>query len=294
MGKAESIRTVFRELNYLTGRPWGAYYLLLELKDLSTIRQILRTVTSIRGSSVVVWRRDMNSTSRRWKSGEIHTMTSDPDIRPLLIAGGLSARMGTAKHLLPCPDGRPLYQHTLQHLHVVCPSAETLYISLRDKSQLSSLSLDSSTLASARIQPLYDAASTGQGDSPVTVSNGPAAGLLAAYNFSPTTTWLVAGCDYPLLTTSALQQLVDEYDPPVTCFSNAEGWCEPLLAIWSPLALEKLLVNARQGRSGPNSVIRSIGGKVIRPKDERWIRGANTREEWDMAMEIARDVVSVE
>lgn len=216
-------------------------------------------------------------------------VSAPDDIRPLLIAGGLSSRMGTAKHLLPCIDGRPLYQHTLEHLHGACPSVETLYMSLRDESQLPSLALDNLILASARIQPLYDSASDiSHAGSSSTVSAGPAAGLLAAYAFSPTTTWVVAGCDYPLLTTSALQQLIQEYAPPVTCFSNAEGWCEPLLAIWSPVALKHLKDNVIQGRLGPSTVIRNIGGKVVRPKDESWVLGANTRAEWDKAMETAK------
>ena len=211
------------------------------------------------------------------------------DIRPLLIAGGRSTRMGTAKHLLPWIDGRPLYQHTVEQLHGACPSSDTIYISLRDEEQLQALELNSSSLDLTLIQPIYD--STGQSDMaiPTTDSSGPVAGLLAAYTFSPTTTWLVVGCDYPFLTTAALQQLIQEYVPPVTCFSNAEGWREPLLAIWNPAALQQLQENVRRGNSGPSSVIRSLGGKTIRPKEERWIFGANTKQEWDLAMQMARE-----
>lgn len=215
------------------------------------------------------------------------------DIRPLLLIGGRSARMGTAKHLLPWIDDRPLYQHTLKQLQGACPASETLYISLRDIEQFQTLELNDSNFVSMRIQPIYD--STGhnpQSDRTHNLdieSNGPAAGLLAAYNFSPTTTWLVAGCDYPLLKTAALRQLVHEYIAPITCFSNSEGWCEPLLAIWSPAALQRLRENVLRGRSGPNAVIRSIGGKIIKPKEEDWIFGANTRHEWEVAMQMARE-----
>lgn len=57
------------------------------------------------------------------------------NLKPLPIPGGLSTRMGSAKHLLLFPNGTPLYQRTLQHLHHVCPSAEALYVLLREKSQ---------------------------------------------------------------------------------------------------------------------------------------------------------------
>jgi molybdopterin-guanine dinucleotide biosynthesis protein A len=61
---------------------------------------------------------------------------------------------------------------------------------------------------------------------------GPAAGLLAAYKNDPHAHWLVIACDYPLLTSDALQQLYDAYEEPVTCFVNSQEWCEPLLGIW--------------------------------------------------------------
>lgn len=55
------------------------------------------------------------------------------DVQPLLVAGGLSTRMGSSKHLLLLPDGRPLYENTLEHLHQACPWAGTLYISLGEE-----------------------------------------------------------------------------------------------------------------------------------------------------------------
>ena len=128
------------------------------------------------------------------------------DVKPLLIAGGLSTRMGSPKHLLLFPDGKPLYQHTLEHLHYAYPFAETLYISLREKSQWESLNAAVSKSGLLRVQPIYDGAiGPGLTSNP---SIGPAAGLLSAYAFSPTTTWLVAGFDYPLLTAGALQELL--------------------------------------------------------------------------------------
>lgn len=62
----------------------------------------------------------------------------------------------------------------------------------------------------------------------------PAAGLLGVYRRDPSATWLVVACDYPFLTTAALRLLRRESDAapaPVTCFANAEGFNERLLAI---------------------------------------------------------------
>jgi molybdopterin-guanine dinucleotide biosynthesis protein A len=45
---------------------------------------------------------------------------------------------------------------------------------------------------------------------------GLAGGLLAAHAMLPGATFLVLGCDYPLLPPTALQQLILEYITPVT------------------------------------------------------------------------------
>lgn len=208
------------------------------------------------------------------------------DVKPLLIAGGLSTRMGSPKHLLLFPDGRPLYQHTLEHLHRACPSAEIIHVSLREESQWESLETTVADLGSLRVQPIYDKVRNPYGTT--SWCTGPAAGLLSAYASSPITTWLVAGCDYPLLTAEALQELLQNYVTPITCFANADGYCEPLLGIWSPAALESLKQAVAKGRFGPSNVVRELGGKLVRPTEEQWILGTNSREEWDAAMKIYR------
>lgn len=197
-------------------------------------------------------------------------------IELLVLAGGLSSRMGVPKHLLPHIDGRPVYKHTIDALHFTCPLNSSIYISLRNESQLSDLQL---AIGSPQIKPLYD----GHSDS----SQGPAAGLLAAHKHLPDSVWLVVGCDYPLLTSDALQQLLREYEPPVTCFRNLEGYADPLLGIWSPEALTKLERNVGEGRSGPSSVVQSMGGKTVEPMDFKWTEGANTPKQWANLMETA-------
>lgn len=53
-------------------------------------------------------------------------------------------------------------------------------------------------LKNLRVQPIYD--EVRDPSLPSSSSIDPAAGLLSAYAFSPSTSWLVAGCDYALLT----------------------------------------------------------------------------------------------
>ncbi|KAL8365697.1 hypothetical protein RB595_004481 [Gaeumannomyces hyphopodioides] len=59
-----------------------------------------------------------------------------PPLRPLLLAGGRSTRMGSPKHLLPMPDGRPLYQHLAEALQAACPECPAVHVSLAYDSPL--------------------------------------------------------------------------------------------------------------------------------------------------------------
>ena len=72
----------------------------------------------------------------------------------------------------------------------------------------------------------------------------------------------------------------------MTCCRNGDGFCEPLVGIWSPEALGKLDAAGCEGRGrskGPSAVVRELGGKQIEvPDGEEWrLKGVNNREEWD-------------
>ena len=213
------------------------------------------------------------------------------DIKPLLVAGGSSVRMGTTKHLLPHKDGRPAYQHTLENLIQALPHTSTFYISLRDESQTLSLDLAGSHKISKHVEPIYDP--TTNDNVPAII--GPAAGLIAAHVLSPTSTWLVVGTDYPLLTPQTLRHLLTNYVPPVTCFraGNNGSVVDPLLAIWSPHALGRLLENVAAGKCGPGMTVEELDGKILTPPHEGRgdcgaTFGAHTPEDWEVAMRTAR------
>lgn len=218
----------------------------------------------------------------------------DINIIPLLCIGGQSSRMGTRKELLQFPDGLLAFEHALITIHHSIPTAFTIYVSLHDESQLGGIQfrLDfanrsaSPTQFPAETSDEYSHSSRPPAletilDSPDLGDIGPAAGLLAAHVAHPTATLLVLGCDYPLLPPAALQQLMLEYEPPLTCFVNAEGITEPMIAIWSPEALHSLAEEVTKGYSGLNRVVSILGGKKVRPLRETWIKGCNSREEWE-------------
>lgn len=201
----------------------------------------------------------------------------------LLLAGGKSTRMGSPKHLLPLPDGRPLYHHLIEILIASSPRTKNVFISLSKESRLDETlrTTDNITMSSigphnAVIQIIYD-------DNKDDV--GPAAGLIAAFHTNPSATWLIIACDYPLLRPELLHQLKENYEAPVTCFRNKEGYCEPFIGIWGPVALSRLETNVNKGICGPSHTVKELNGKLVLPKSERWIINVNTKEEWDAVKE---------
>jgi molybdopterin-guanine dinucleotide biosynthesis protein A len=223
------------------------------------------------------------------------TDKAEMNIRPLLLAGGNSTRMGSRKELLRHPgSNKRLYAHLLRILHETCPESEKVYMSLRNRDAVDTLCGDSDTTRVAdntlvlrageqglNVRLLYDADYL-CGDRDI----GPAAGMVAAYYEDPAARWLVVACDFPLLTHAALRQLRDESVGPLTCFVNGGGFPEPLLAVWTPDALRRLETNIDGGNLGPMAVVRELKGKCIRPVKEKWLFNANTKEEWDVAMDM--------
>lgn len=129
----------------------------------------------------------------------------------VVLCGGQSKRMGREKSLI-------IYFDEPQYLHVaglLQPSCEQVVISCRtDQKEL----FHGSALPIV-LDSLMDA--------------GPAAGLLAAFDAFPHSSFLVAGCDYPDLRTGHLQMLLAQRNPgkDAVCFETPEG-IEPLVAIY--------------------------------------------------------------
>lgn len=71
---------------------------------------------------------------------------------------------------------------------------------------------------------------------------GPLAALLGAHRRYPEAAWLVLACDWPLLDSSTLRQLLAARDPAsrATVFENA-GHYEPLCAIYEPKFMQEAL-----------------------------------------------------
>ena len=218
------------------------------------------------------------------KASEDMAMTFRP-VNAVVLCGGRSSRMGTAKHLLPAADGKPMYIHLLTQIAAIEYPVQDLFVSVRDPE--AGAKLDGIFVKGRSVGLVYDTSCDSSAVGPIDV--GPAAGLLAAHRHDPTCTWLVLACDYPLITGIELQALFDSFDGRLVCFKNPEGWPEPLIGLWSPEALERLHENVLQGKTGPRKVIEDLNSTLISPEDHICLFNANTRQEWEKGLTLAQE-----
>lgn len=133
----------------------------------------------------------------------------------LIIAGGMSRRMGRDKGLIVLPGGRRQIDHILELARQI---SDSIHLSVR-----------------ADVPPPVDL--------PVIHDLRPGAGPLAALEAAAQAApgpWLAIGCDLFLLDRETLAHLVSQRDAsrPATCFLNRiDGRPEPLCTIYEPAAL---------------------------------------------------------
>ncbi|KAK5065339.1 hypothetical protein LTR84_001177 [Exophiala bonariae] len=228
-------------------------------------------------------------------------MPEDVYIRSLVLAGGMSSRMGSPKYRLqtaiPPQASVPMIAKIIK-VHQICQDYRKdilrfdTMISTRDACQDEEIEtlLSNSIIEQTRVHYTYDRIP----------DHGPASGLIRAHELDPKAHWLVTGCDYPLLEVETLLALISEHldvEKAITCFSNFEGWNEPLLAIWSPTALSRMQdLSQKASAIGPNRVIREYatteahvvskdafcyGVHIIKPAKESWLRSTDTKADWE-------------
>lgn len=182
----------------------------------------------------------------------------------LVLAGGLSSRLGRDKGLIPW-HGKPrrLYLQDMFKQVGIRP-----FLSLRPGQNLD-ISADV-TVISDQYGPI-----------------GPAGALLSAMDACPECAWLVIACDLPLINPDFLRFLMACRDPEALFTGCANDFgLEPLAAIWEPAARQILADSIRKEEYGLRSMMQGRQMRLLTPPTPNVLLNVNNRHDFELICHI--------
>lgn len=182
---------------------------------------------------------------------------SPASLTGVVLCGGQSTRMGTDKAFIKYHQSEQVY-HVQQLLFPLCDDV-VISCNAEQKEKLANNTVvipDETTFAGA----------------------GPMTGVLSVFQQNHNQALLVAGCDYPFLTSADIQSLIEareaEYD--AVCFKNEDGFAEPLLAIYEPQTAIKMREYFNSGQTSLRHFLQTIRTKYIFAPDSRTIKSVDS------------------
>ncbi|MFT7105066.1 MAG: molybdopterin-guanine dinucleotide biosynthesis protein A [Flavobacteriales bacterium] len=188
---------------------------------------------------------------------KIQSFCPAPIIKGLVLAGGQSTRMGKDKTVLNL-HGKPQFEHLASLLDPLC---DQVYIS---------------------VSAVHTVDTTREVIPDKFTGLGPYAAILSAFQQDPDAAWLVLASDLPNITSSVLEQLIDQRASSklATAFLNSEtGFPDPLCTLWEPSSHPRLLEFLALGYSCPRKVLINSSISVIKPIDANALFNLNTPED---------------
>lgn len=179
----------------------------------------------------------------------------------LVICGGESTRMGTDKSLL-------VYYQKPQHEHVadlLAPLCERVML-----------------CCNAEQYKTFRTSYPKLADLPGFAGAGPMSGLLSAFETFPDNDFLVAGCDYPYLTTDELANFLHgtDKDSIAAAFYNQNAFYEPLLGWYSRNAGNALLNAFENSSRSLQRFLQAEHAGQYRPLLEKTMRSVDTMDDF--------------
>lgn len=180
-----------------------------------------------------------------------------PVLNGLVLAGGMSKRMGQDKGLMQW-HGKPQRYYIADLLQNFCAD---VFISCR-------AAQETEMTGYKTIIDSYDLA-------------GPIAGILSAFKQNSSAAWLVVACDMPLLDIATIKYLVNhrnEQSIATTFESPYDGLPEPLITIWEPLSFPMLLKYGADSITCPRKFLIRTAEKVqlLQPPNPDALMNTNT------------------
>lgn len=187
----------------------------------------------------------------------INEISTFPELKSVVLAGGKSTRMGKDKTQLRL-HGKPQYQHMLELTRATSSEA---YLSKRNDQELST-----------EVQTISDRFE----------GLGPFGAICSAFMHDPNAAWLVVAADLPMVDERFLNELIEARDPSkvATAFLNpATGFADPLCTIYEPRAYPRLLHFLSRGVSCPRKMLINSDVKLVEPSDAEKLFNLNTPED---------------
>lgn len=184
-----------------------------------------------------------------------------PTINGLILAGGKSQRMGKDKGSINY-FGKPHREYLAE---LIQPFCETTFISTNEKLKETKFPMLSDTF----------------------VGMGPMGAILSAFQKNPDSAWLVLACDYPLMTTTTIQQLLKsrQASKTATAFQSAENeFPEPLVTIYEPKSYPILLQFLAQGYACPRKMLINSNIQLLQAAEPEVFKNVNHPEEMEAAL----------
>jgi molybdopterin-guanine dinucleotide biosynthesis protein A len=110
------------------------------------------------------------------------------------------------------------------------------------------------------------------------------AGLMSAFEKHPETSWLVVGCDYPLIDLNDLKRLMEsrtENTPAISYFNFKELKEEPVLAVYERECYPLLFKNFNEGKYSLREFLRENNCEKIIPSSLEKLRSIDSSAEFE-------------
>ncbi|AQX03068.1 NTP transferase domain-containing protein [Elizabethkingia anophelis] len=189
-----------------------------------------------------------------------------PSINGLVLAGGKSTRMGTAKDLMNWHGKEQRYFAA----DLLTPFCDEVFISCR-QDQLENFDTSYNALTDTFL------------------NMGPFGGILSALRSQRDKAWLVVACDLPLLDKNSLSFLTASRNSEkvaTTYESPFDGLPEPLITIWEPKSYPLLLNFLGIGNTCPRKVLINSDTLIIKPQNPDALMNVNTPEDATKAQQV--------
>jgi hypothetical protein len=189
--------------------------------------------------------------------------TKKISLKGLILCGGNSSRMGTDKAFLQ-------YHQKEQYKYIA-----SLFINLNipvliscNESQQEKISNDYVALI----------------DDEEYKNNGPISGLLTAFKNYHEDSFILLGCDYPLIQQHHIDTLfsLSGYGFDAVCFVRQSNTSlhEPLITFYSNAFKEKLLASFQQGKSSIKRILSEVNTLKIITEDEDFLKSFDTPQDF--------------